>query len=119
MVLGWSGLRILFAETYMVKYGINIWIFVVVEVVSSPVLAVSSTRTVRGLVSHSLRASLGWGGVALVSYAAPDVYLLTAGRGVPWRLYGVIIGVMAVAGIVSAQRMRRSLREQAGTFDKL
>jgi len=119
MVLGWSGLRILFAETYMVKYGINIWIFVAVEVVSSPVLALSSARTVRALVVHSLRMSVGWGTLALVSYAAPDVYLLTAGRGVPWRLYGLIIGVMGLAGLASVIRMRQTVREQAGTFDKL
>ena len=111
LVLGWSGLRVLFAETYMVKYGINIWIFVAVELVSSPVLALASTRTVRALVAHSLRLSLGWGGIAFVSYAAPDVYLLTAGRGVPWRLYTVIVVVMVIAGLVSLVRMRQTIRE--------
>lgn len=113
LVLGWSGLRILFAETYMVKYGINIWIFILVEVLSSPILALSSTRLVRVLVVHDLRRIGFWGAVALASYAAPDVYLLTAGRGVPWRLYGVIGFVMTVAGIVSIVRMRRSVREAA------
>ena len=113
LVLGWTALRIAFAEAYMVEYGINIWIFILVEVLSSPVLALSSTRLVRVLVVHSLRGIGFWGGLTLVSYAAPDVYLLTAGRGVPWSLYGVIVSVMTVAGIVSIIRMRRSLRQVA------
>ena len=107
LVLGWALVRIVTAEVYFSQYGINIWIFATIEIISSPVLARSSSQLTIVLKNHRIPPSFLWGGLTLVSFAAPDVYLLTAGRGLPWVAYGLIFLVMTIGGSVSVIKLQQ------------
>lgn len=111
VVVAWSILRVIFADVFFARYGINIWIFAGVEVVSTPVFAFATAEMVVALSQHHVRKSILWGFVTLTSFAAPDVYLLTTGKNLPWLAYLVVIGIMAIAGIMSFVKMRRKTRE--------
>ena len=52
-----------------------------------------------------------WGVITLTSFAAPDVYLLSTGKNLPWMGYLVVIGIMMIAGSVSVVKMRRKARD--------
>ena len=112
-VVAWSIIRIIFADVFFAKYGINIWIFAGVEVVSSPVFARSTAKMVLSLSRHQIRDSVIWRFVTLISFASPDVYLLTTGKHLPWLAYLVVIGIMVIAGTISIIRMRRKAEELA------
>ena len=107
-VVAWSILRVIFADVFFAKYGINIRIFAGVEVISSPIFAQSTSKMAISLSRHHLRNSLIWGILTLVSFAAPDVYLLTTGKHLPWLAYLVVI-----AGTISMIKMRRKAEELA------
>ena len=109
-VVAWSIIRIIFADVFFAKYGINIWIFAGVEFVSSPVFARSTAKMVIALTNHSLQDSVVWGVATLVSFGAPDVYLLTTGKNLPWLAYLVVIGIMVIAGSISILKMRSKAR---------
>ena len=112
-VVAWSILRVIFADVFFAKYGINIWIFAGVEVISSPIFAQSTSKMAISLSRHHLRNSLIWGILTLVSFAAPDVYLLTTGKHLPWLAYLVVIAIMVIAGTISMIKMRRKAEELA------
>jgi hypothetical protein len=63
------------------------------------------------LSTHQIRNSMFWGVITLTSFAAPDVYLLSAGKNLPWMGYLVVIGIMTVAGTTSLIKMRRKARD--------
>ena len=63
------------------------------------------------LTNHSLQGSLLWGVATLTSFAAPDIYLLTTGKNLPWLAYLVVIGIMVIAGSISIYKMRGKTRE--------
>ena len=63
------------------------------------------------LSTHQIRNSMFWGVITLTSFAAPDVYLLSAGKNLPWMGYLVVIGIMTVAGTMSLIKMRRKARD--------
>lgn len=109
-VVAWSIIRIIFADVFFAKYGINIWIFAGVEFVSSPVFARSTAKMVIALTNHSLQDSFLWGVATLISFAAPDVYLLTTGKNLPWLAYLIVIGIMVIAGSISIVKMRTKAR---------
>ncbi len=113
LIIFWSLVRIATAELYFAKYGINIWIFAVIEIVSSPILARASSRMAVALKYHEIRQSVLWGGLTMVSFSAPDVYLLTAGRGLPWIAYGVVLLLMTVAGTTSVIKLKQKVSLQA------
>ena len=113
LIILWSFVRIATAELYFAKYGINIWTFAVIEIVSSPILARSSSRMAVALKYHEIRQSILWGGLTMVSFSAPDVYLLTAGRGLPWSAYGMVLLLMTVAGTASVIKLQQKVSLQA------
>jgi hypothetical protein len=109
VVLGWSLIRIALASAYLSDYGVDIRIFALIEVVSSPLLAISTARLVESLVQRASLRILGHGLVALVTFAAPDVYLLASGRGLSWPVYAVIGALIISSSGVSALQLRRSV----------
>jgi hypothetical protein len=110
-VLAWSILRIVFADVFFAQYGVNIWIFAACEFVSSPIFARATAKMAVALSTHQIRNSMFWGVITLTSFAAPDVYLLSTGKNLPWMGYLVVIGIMMIAGSVSVVKMRRKARD--------
>jgi hypothetical protein len=113
LIIFWSFVRIGTAELYFAKYGINIWAYALIEIVSSPILARSSSRMAVALKYHEIRQSIVWGGLTMVSFSAPDVYLLTAGRGLPWVAYGILLLLMTFAGTASVIKLKQKVSLQA------
>jgi hypothetical protein len=52
LVMLWAGLRILAVEIWLVDYGVSIWWFAVIEVLSSVLYGVSSARLVKELATR-------------------------------------------------------------------
>jgi hypothetical protein len=109
-VLVWSIFRIVFADVFLAQYGVNIWIFAAFEFVSSPIFARATAKMVLALSTHQILNSMFWGVITLTSFAAPDVYLLTTGKNLPWTAYLVVISVMMIGGAVSLIKMRSKAR---------
>ena len=100
-VMAWSIIRVIFADVFFAKYGINIWVFAAVEAFSAPLFARSTAKMAISLSVHQLRDSFLWGTLTLMSFAAPDIYLLTAGKHIPWLAYLVVIAMMVIAATIS------------------
>lgn len=66
---------------------------------------------VLALSTHQILNSMFWGVITLSSFAAPDVYLLTTGKNLPWTAYLVVIIVMMIGGAVSLIKMRLNARD--------
>ena len=100
-VVAWSIIRVIFADVFFAKYGINIWVFAAVEAFSAPLFARTTAKMAVSLSVHQLRDSFLWGSLTMISFAAPDIYLLTAGKHIPWLAYLVVIGIMVIAATIS------------------
>jgi hypothetical protein len=61
LVMLWAGLRILAVEIWLVDYGVSIWWFAVIEVLSSVLYGVSSARLVKELATRHRKNSAKWG----------------------------------------------------------
>jgi hypothetical protein len=114
LVLAWSVVRIAGAGIVLRPYHVHLWGFAIIEFVSSPILAMASARLVYALRDHQLTRAALAGVVSLVAFAAPDVYLLRSGRGLPWVAYAVVIGLMLCGATVSVVGLRRQLLETSG-----
>ena len=112
----WSVVRIIFADVFFAKYGINIWVFAAVEAISAPVFARSTAKMAVSLSRHHLRKSVLWGLMTLMSFAAPDIYLLTTGKNLPWLAYLVVIGIMVMAATISMIGVRRKAQKLANSI---
>lgn len=94
--------RALIASPALAIYGVNVWIFLAIDVLTVPPYIICINRTIRQLGSASCKGSVINGlGVAL-SFVAPYAYISVAGGAAmsPWAIvvFVLIIATFAVLG---------------------
>ena len=109
LVMLWAGLRILSVEIWLVGYGVNIWWFATVEVLSSILYGVSSARLVTELSARRRNNSAKWGILTLIGYVLPDTYLLSVGRAMPLATYLVVVSLAVAFAVIALVRTRASV----------
>ena len=109
LVMLWAGLRILAVEIWLVDYGVSIWWFAVIEVLSSVLYGVSSARLVKELSARRRNNSAKWGTFTLVGYVLPDTYLLSVGRAMPLATYLIVVSLAVAFAVIALVRTRASV----------
>jgi hypothetical protein len=90
VVLSWIARQM---EAARETYGVNPVVFLVLLFGASPVFYYSIYRMVRALAKKRLNEVTLWSMIFLLSTAAPYLYVLVAGRNLPWWVY-IIIGLL-------------------------
>ena len=106
-VVGWSFIRTLLVWAAVGDYGLNPWIYLVIDLSCSVVDAFTTPRMVLDFIDARFRAAAGWGSIALVVFLIPDLYIFLGTRTLPTKLIVficVIIGSTLLVGIVSVTR---------------
>lgn len=109
LVMLWAGMRILAVEIWLVEYGINIWWFAVIEVLSSILYGLSSARLVRALAARYRKDAGKWGALTLLGYVMPDTYLLSVGTAMPLATYVIVVLLALIFAAVALVRTRSSV----------
>jgi hypothetical protein len=115
LVMLWAALRILAVEIWLVNYGINIWTFAGIELVSSILYGLSSARLVRALTARQRKDAGKWGALTLVGYVMPDTYLLSVGRAMPIATFAIVISLALSFAAIALVRTRSSVLHLAQT----
>jgi hypothetical protein len=111
-VMTWSVIRIIAVSTWLQDYGVDPFHYAAVDLGSSAPYSLASARLLGSLVDGRMRRAIGWGALTVVTFVAPDVYIFTAGRALPWASY-VVVGTIATIGATLAIRSgRASVRER-------
>jgi hypothetical protein len=136
-------MRVLGASAFLQRYGLNIVVFAIIEIVSSSLLAVASAGMVRSIVEtklvstilgdsaeqfgvarppkkHHFRPNFGplrrWAVAVVICFAAPDAYAYYATDHLPPALLAVIgiaLLVSAVSSVVLITRRVRAARVES------
>lgn len=96
-------------------YGVNPWIYGVIDVVSSVPYGLGTARVVTGILDRDWARVRRWGLIAVAAFSAPDLYIVVAGRGMPTLIY-VVLGAWLLAGAALAARsvVRKHRAERVG-----
>src|ERR1700709_2284087 len=74
-VVAYTIIRFLIAWETLNRYGLNIWIFGVIDVGTAVPYAVGTARLVTSIVDRRLQAAAGWLVIAAISFIAPYLYI--------------------------------------------
>ncbi len=103
-ILSWVARQM---EAARADYGVNPVVFLVLLFGASPVFYYSIYRMVRAVAKKHLNEVTLWSMIFLLSTAVPYLYVLVAGRNLPWWVY-VIIGLLLTQAVWSlARRLRK------------
>ncbi len=117
-VLGYTVLRFAIAWEALDRYGLNIWVFGIIDIVTAVPYAVGTARLVTSVVDRRLQAAAGWMVISAFSFLAPYLYIAVAGhdKSMPktvWVVLAVLVialGANAAFAIIRRIRSGRRLR---------
>lgn len=115
VVVAWSFIRTLIVWAAVGDYGLNPWIYLVIDLCSATVDALTTPRMVLRFIDERYRAAVGWGLMALVAFIVPDIYIFFGTRTLPTKLIAficVIIGSTLLIGVVTITRKVRKGRAE-------
>ncbi len=126
IVLGlvWALGRVVVAKATVEKYGVNITVFAVIEILAAWPHSLGAARVVTNLIDRNPHGALPWGLMLAVSHIGPELYIAVAGSHMPVGVYvslAIIVlglGALAIVGIVQKVRMGRVQRILAATPDE-
>lgn len=103
--------RVFLAHAYLAEYGLNIWLFATIEISSSLVFGITSSRfvenLVRGVKHHRIRLGLA----ALSGYFAPDAYVLAVSGEYPPTLRTIVSLIVLVSFVFTVVTLFTKLRK--------
>lgn len=114
-VVGWSFIRTLLVWAAVGDYGLNPWIYLVIDLCSAIVDAITTPRMVLNFIDERYRVAAGWGLIALVAFIVPDLYIFLGTRTLPTKLIVlicVIIGSTLLIGVYGITRKVRKGRAE-------
>ena len=115
--------RFAIAYSALNEYGLTVWIFGILDIVTAVPYAIGTARLVTSLVDKDVQAAARWGIVACISFLAPYVWVAWAGRDgeFPTAVYITIavlvvcLGTNAIVGV--AKRVRAAKVESVTSVD--
>lgn len=111
-----------FAATFVVwktlhKYGVNPYLFFVIDLITSWFYGVASARLVVAVIKKRWSETQKWGWLSAINFALPQIYILLSARRVPRDVYLIIYSVIgalvafALIGIGSQIKAARKVKE--------
>ncbi len=110
--LAYSVVRITIVQTFLARYGVNVWLYAAVDLGSTVPYAIGAARTVGAMVDGDRGAALRWGLLAAVAFVAPDVTIVLTSDQMPWTIYVVLALVVSALGTVAVLRLRGEYRRK-------
>ncbi len=108
--VAYGGLRIFVADRTVRRYGVNIWVFGVVELTTSWLYGLSTARLVGALIDRHGRLAARWSIVAVATFLAPEAFIVLTGRHMPRVVYLVVAGLVTVLGTLAVASLVRRVR---------
>ena len=111
-----------FAATFVVwktlhKYGVNPYLFFVIDLITSWFYGVASARLVVAVIKKRWSETQKWGWLSAINFALPQIYILLSARRVPRDVYLIIYSVIgalvafALIGIGSQIKAARKVKD--------
>jgi hypothetical protein len=97
-----------------VRYHVNPWVFLAIYLVTLPPGWYGTYRAVVAVRERNRTSLRAWAAAVAAMVLAPYLYVLVAGRNLPWWFYPVLVCLVALSAWEVASRVRKLSREAAG-----
>lgn len=111
-IVGFTLLRFFVARETLEGYGLNIWMFGFIDLVTAVPYAVGVAKVVTAMVDRNPAGASRWAAVAGASFLAPYLYIAWAGQDAsfPTTVYVVLLVLIIVFGANAIWNVRRKVR---------
>jgi nitrate/nitrite transporter NarK len=110
--------RLIVAKGTLEEYGLNLWVFAVIDLVTAVPYALGVAKVVTSMIDRNYAGTTTWATVAAASFLAPYAYIAWAGQDAsfPPAVYvalGVLIVIFGGNAVLSVRRKVRAAHVDA------
>lgn len=109
--LAYGGIRAVLVWKFLRRFGVNPYLFGTVEFASAATYGKSSAQVVGAVIDGVWTRMRSWLPVAIVSYFAPDAYVLLSAGQLPGDMLAILISVicasLALTSLAVGSQIRR------------
>lgn len=115
-VVAFTLARFVVARETLMDYGLNIWVFGFIDLITAVPYALGTAQIVGALVDREPARASKWAVVAAASFLAPYAYVAWAGRDAsfPTIVWIVLAALIVLFGGNAIRGVRRKVREGRG-----
>jgi|SRR5215207_10081322 len=111
-VVVWSLIRALVVWAGLSQYGVNPWAYVVIDLASAGIDAMTTPKFVLALIDSRYKEAAKWGSFTVFAFVIPDVYIFKTTHELPRMVVIVICAVITISLLVAVVGV--VLKVQAG-----
>ena len=108
----YGGVRTAIVWRYLRKYGVNPYLFGVIEFSTAAVYGLSSARVIGAVIDRNRRKMGIWAAAAFFSFFAPDAFVFLSAGAMPAGLIEVLVTIVAFTTIVGVVSLIMQLRRK-------
>jgi hypothetical protein len=111
VVFAWSIARSILVSHIFRKYGLNPWLYFLIDFLSSIPYAYASGKSLLSFIDKNRKHVIWWGFLAVISFYAPDIYIVYISKEVPTATYigfGVVLAGLSILAIAQWRQSRNS-----------
>ena len=109
VVIAWAFGRTLLVWAAVGDYGINPWIYLVIDLACASVDAITTPRTVLALIDGRHSEAMGWGSASLVAFIIPDIYIFIGTDRLPKSIVTIVCIVIVATLTFTIIGVRRKV----------
>lgn len=115
-MISWSLVRTVIIWVAIGGYGLNPWLYLVIDLSSAVVDSVTTPSMVVRFIDDRFRAAAGWAAISLGAFLVPDVYIFVGTQRLPPGIIAMVATIVtltltvAVVGVVRKVHAGRALR---------
>ena len=113
--IAYGGLRAALVWKFLSQYGVNLYVFGVIEFISAALYGKSSAQVVGAVVDGTWIRLRPWLPVAVLSYFAPDAYVFLSAGHLPSDMMAILVSVVCVTLVLTGVGMFTQIRRGRGT----
>lgn len=111
IVVGWSLIRTVIVWAAVGDYGLNPWVYLVLDLSAATVDAFTTPRMVLSFIDDHFKQAVKWGVISLVVFLIPDVYIFVGTRKLPSHLIIIVCGIVALTLAAAVWGVIRRIRQ--------
>ncbi len=108
--IAYGGLRTALVWKFLAKYGVNPYVFGVIEFISAAIYGKSSALVVGAVVDSVWTRLRTWLPIAVLSYFGPDAYVFLSTGRLPKDVFVILISVATVTLVLTGVVMFAPIR---------
>lgn len=111
-VIAYDGFRAIVVNYFFSKHGVSGWHYFMFELIFSVIFAWASFQFVLSVVDNRLKSRWIFGILTLLTFFAPDTYIMFVSHKVPLSLYIGLVFYLTFTTLVTIKSLRHDIRNK-------